>query len=322
MTSKVNISVVVPVYNEEKSLKDLYKRLSIILRKLDKYEIIFVDDGSEDSSFRILKEIYKGDRKHVNLVSFRKNYGKGAALSLGFTKSRGNRVVTIDADLQDDPENIPKMLGKLESGFDVVSGWKTKRRDKWSKKVVSYLFNKTISYLIKYRIHDINCGLKAYKKNVLDEIDVYGDLYRFIPLMAYNSGYKITEVAVSHFPRRYGKSKYGWRRLFGGFVDLTTVIFLTKFQKKPAHFFGLIGSLFLLIGVISDGYVTFLKIYTGTTQGHIPLLLFGILMIIVGVQLISLGLLGELLVSTARKENYSIKFSSVSEKDGKNRSKQ
>lgn len=298
----MDLSVIVPAYNEEGNTTEIHRQLTETLSKTKlTYEIIFVDDGSTDKTLKLLQKVKRKD-KHTKLISFRKNLGKGAALSVGFKESSGNIIVTLDSDLQDDPAEIPKLLDKLSNGFDLVVGRKADRQDPLTKKVPSYLFNLAVSFVMGKRIHDINSGLKALKREVVDDIDVYGDLYRFIPLLAKIRGFMIGEVAVNHRRRSYGKSKYGWKRFVGGFIDLVSILFITRFRYKPAHFFSFVGFFFLFVGLIADGYVTFLKFTTGTTQGHIPLLLFGILAIIVGFQLISLGLLGELVVFSIEKD--------------------
>lgn len=305
------ISVIIPVLNEEENLNTLYLKVKSALDSIKKdYEIIFIDDGSGDESFSILKSIYIKNKKRVKLIKFRKRFGKGAALSCGFDYSKGEYIVTLDSDLQDDPDEIPKLLLKLDEGYDVVSGWKLKRKDPLLKKFFSFFFNILASLVMGKRIHDINCGIKAYKRSVLEEVNLYGDFYRFIPLIAYRKGFKVFEIPVRHFPRKYGKTKYGWKRLVGGSLDLLTIFFITYYQSKPSHFFGTMGLILFFIGFIIDLFLTFIRITTGTFQGHIPLLLFGMLLIIVGVQLISLGLLGELYLINAEKREYSIEYSS------------
>lgn len=314
MTITPEISIIIPIHNEAESLSTLFNRLSKELNSLRKtYEIIFIDDGSIDKSFDELIQIHKKHKQKTNIIKFRKNLGKGMALKAGFGKAQGKYVITIDADLQDDPKEIKKILKVLENGSDVVSGWKRRRKDPLSKKYFSYIFNLIVSLMMNHRIHDINCGLKGYKREVVKEIEICGDRYRFLPLLAKKAGFMIAEVTVRHHPRKFGKSKYGWKRILSGSVDLFTILFITNFQDKPAHFFGLIGLTIFVAGVSANMYVTFLKISTGTTQGHIPLLLFGILMIIVGIQIISLGLLGELLVPMSNKKGYHIVYSTFND---------
>lgn len=310
------LSVIIPVLNEERNLGPLFSKIKIALARQKKdYELIFVDDGSTDDSFSVLKRIYQKNKKRVKLIRLRKRFGKGAALSCGFEHSQGDCIITIDSDLQDDPNEIPKLIDKLEEGFDVVSGWKIKRKDPLTKKLFSYFFNLISSFVMGVRIHDINCGIKAYKINVLTEIDIYGDFYRFIPLLAYRKGFKVCEVPVKHYTRRHGKSKYGWKRLVGGGLDLLTIFFITRYQSKPSHFFGVIGLILFFVGFSVDFFLAIVRLITGTFQGHVPLLLFGILLIIVGVQLISLGLLGELYLINVKKKEYSVEDSTYKEKN-------
>jgi len=307
------LSVVIPVFNEEKSLKILHETIKSVLDKISakkgkNYEIIFIDDGSSDRSFSVLKNIHSNNKESVRLIKLRKNFGKGAALSCGFKHAKGDCVITIDSDLQDSPEEMPRFIEKLDQGFDVVSGWKVARKDPLPKKIFSYFFNIFASFAMGFKLHDVNCGIKAYKSEVLSEVEIYGDLYRFIPLLAYRKGFKVCEIPVKHYARKYGRSKYGWKRLFGGSLDLLTVFFITHYKNKPLHFFGILGIILFLLGFSTALFITLLKITTGTIQGHIPLLLFSILSIIVGVQLISLGLLGELYSSNSKKKEYLVEF--------------
>ncbi len=305
------LSIIVPVLNEEGSINQLYEELAKALSSDFCYEIIFIDDGSIDSSFKIISAIYNKDPNHVRFIRFRKNFGKASAYSAGFEKAKGDVIVTIDADLQDIPSEIPKLISEIEQGYDVVTGWKKDRKDSFLTVVASRFFNSITSFVMKKKIHDINCGLKAYKSTVIDEIKIYGDLYRFIPLLALDAGFRITEIPVSHTARTHGKSKYGWKRFISGFVDIFTVVFITRYRTKPSHFFGVAGFVFFSIGFVSDAYVTVLKIFTGTTQGKIPLLLFGMLFMIIGIQLLSLGLLGEyILASNKRHRTYTTRESS------------
>lgn len=293
------ISVVIPVFNEEKSLKELYWRLVKVLKK--DFEIIFVDDGSTDNSAMKILEIKEKDPR-VSLVSLRRNFGKSKALMAGFQKTKGEVVITLDADLQDAPEEIPSFLKKINEGYDLVVGWKKKRKDPFLTVFLSRIFNLFISFLTKIKIHDINCGFKAYKREVIENLDLYGDLYRFIPVLAASEGFRVAEIEVVHFPRKYGKSKYGISKFFRGFFDFFTILFLTKFKNRPLHFFGLVGGLLFLIGFLICGYLTILW-FGGESIGRRPLLILGILLVIVGIQFFSTGLLGELIVSSIFKKN-------------------
>lgn len=307
--NKPLLSIVIPVYNEQQSIFALYEKLLHTLNILKtSYEIIFIDDGSTDNTLQNLKILNKKIGKKVKIISFRTNMGKGEALSAGFQEALGTSVVTLDSDLQDDPAEIPKLLIQLEKGFDVVSGWKYKRQDSLGKTFPSYIFNLLASTVMGFRIHDINCGLKAYKRQVLEEVSIRGDFYRFIPLLAFRLGFTITEIKVKHRKRIHGKSKYGLKRIVDGFLDILTIFFITRYNEKPAHFFGLWGIALISTGFIFDAYVLFLKITTGSTQGRIPMLLLGILLIIVGVQLVSLGLLGELYLTKESKNTKHIKY--------------
>jgi glycosyltransferase involved in cell wall biosynthesis len=298
------LSIVIPTYNEEKNIPMLYKELKSVLDKYQ-YEIIFVDDGSFDNTFNIIKSVAQKDKK-VKLISFKRNYGKSAALSAGFENAKGDIIITLDADLQDDPKEIPRFIEKINQGYDLVSGWKFKRKDSLTKIISSRFFNFLTSMLTKVKIHDINCGFKAYKKEVVKNINIYGELHRYIPVLAFWKGYKIGEIKVEHHPRMYGKSKYGATRLFKGFLDLITVKFLMSYGKRPLHLFGLIGLLCFLLGVILGIYLTYLW-FIGKGIGSRPLLMLAVLLVVLGVQFVSLGLLGEMVTSTSKKKDYTIK---------------
>ena len=298
-------SVIIPLKNEEESLLILYKELKETLDQLNKpYEIIFVDDGSTDKSYAILLSLQKKD-KCIKIIKFRANFGKSEALSKGFGEATGEIFIMMDADLQDDPREIPKLLKKIDEGYDMVSGWRRKRSDTIVKKVSSLFFNKVTSLIAGIKLHDFNCGLKAFKKEVADELYLHGELHRFIPILAYKRKFKVTEAIVNHRPRQFGESKYGKfgiGRSWKGMIDLLTTIFVTDYSTKPAHFFGKTGLLFFLIGFFMDGYVTYVKITTGSTQSKIPLLLAGILFILIGIQLLSTGLIAEMIANYFSKE--------------------
>ncbi len=306
-TSFKKVSLVIPLFNEEESLNPLTNEIRKALKQIDiSYEVIFVDDGSTDNSLKIIKDICKQDRR-FKFVSFRKNYGKSAALYVGFKQVTGEVVVTMDADLQDDPNEIVNLLKKLNEGFDLVSGWKKKRHDPFIKKQSSKFFNFVTRIMSGIKIHDFNCGLKAYKREVTDHLKVYGELHRYMPVLADWEGYSVSEIIVTHHPRRYGKTKFGISRFFKGFVDLITVIFSTRYIKRPMHFFGFFGALSFLIGLVVNGYLTYDWI-NGKPLSNRPMLFLGMLLIIVGVQLFSIGLLGEMLVRNSLDEReYIIK---------------
>ena len=296
-----NISVVIPINNEEESLPSLYGELYTVLKKLNaNYEIIFINDGSTDKSQEVLNDLKKQD-SNIKIIKFRANFGKSAALSAGFEKATKATIIMLDADLQDDPKEIPKLLNKLNEGYDLVSGWRANRSDTGIKKISSILFNNGTRLISGIQLHDFNCGLKVLSKDVADELYLHGELHRYIPVLAAKKKFKVAEVAVNHRFRKFGKSKYGFGRSWRSILDLLTTIFISDYATKPAHFFGMPGLFFLIIGIVSDGYVTFLKITTGSTQNRIPLLLAGILFILVGIQLLSTGLIAEMITHYNRK---------------------
>ncbi|MCU0332718.1 MAG: glycosyltransferase family 2 protein [Ignavibacteriaceae bacterium] len=301
------ISIIIPLYNEEESVTPLSHELRKALSRLNtNYEVILIDDGSTDNSLQKLKEITKTDNR-FRYLSFRKNYGKSAALHVGFKAATGDAVVTMDSDLQDDPQEISNLLKKLEEGYDLCSGWKKKRQDPFIKKISSKFFNFVTRVISGIKIHDFNCGLKAYKKEVVENVKVYGELHRYIPVLAKWQGYSITEVPVMHHPRRYGKTKFGISRFFKGFIDLITVIFVTRYIKRPMHFFGFLGAVSFLIGFIILGYLSILWIQ-GHSLSNRPMIFLGMLLIIVGVQLFAVGLLGEVIVHNSMDDReYVIK---------------
>lgn len=301
------ISIVIPLFNEEESIIPLSHELRKALSRINiNYEVILIDDGSTDSSLKNLKEVTRTDNR-FRFISFRKNYGKSAALHVGFKAATGDAVVTMDADLQDDPHEIHNLLKKLEEGFDLCSGWKKKRQDPFVKKISSKFFNYVTQIISGIKIHDFNCGLKAYKKEVVENVRVYGELHRYIPVLAKWQGYSVTEIPVMHHPRRYGKTKFGISRFFKGFIDLVTVTFVTRYIKRPMHFFGFLGALSSLIGIGILGYLTVLWIQ-GYPLSNRPMIFLGMLLIIVGVQLFAVGLLGEVIVHNAMDDReYVIK---------------
>jgi glycosyltransferase involved in cell wall biosynthesis len=303
----MDLSVLVPVYNEEESLPELYEALESVMKKLGvEYEYIFVDDGSVDGSLGVLRELHRGSAR-VKVISFRRNYGKSAALAVGFKEASGRRVVTIDADLQDDPAEIPNLLKKLDEGVDLVSGWKLSRQDPLTKTLPSKLFNAVTSMASGLRLHDFNCGLKAYRAEVVRSISVYGELHRFIPVLAGWEGYRVDEIRVRHFKRKYGKSKYGSRRLLNGLFDLMTVMFVKRRALSPLHFFGRIAIVLFLIGLAPQIY--FLLSWLGGAGLRVrPIMLAGFVMIIVSLQIASMGLLAELIsAKNARDPEYALK---------------
>jgi len=304
------VSIVVPLYNEEENIDPLYKAIKSVMDKEGKdYEILFVDDGSTDRTPQILEQFAKKDIK-VRPLIFRRNFGQTAAFAAGFDHARGDVIVTMDGDLQNDPKDIPKMLS-LIGEYDIVSGWRRHRKDSFlSRRLPSMIANYLISKVTGVRLHDYGCSLKAYKAEVVKNINLYGEMHRFIPAVASWYGVRITEVEVTHHPRRYGRSKYGISRTLKVFLDLITVKFLQSFSTKPLQAFGPIGLLCGLIGFAISLYLTIVKL-SGQNIGGRPLLLLGVLLIIVGIQLIVMGLLGEMLVrvyhESQRKPIYVLK---------------
>jgi len=290
------ISVVVPVHDEERTVALLYDELQSALEQLDQaWEVVFVDDGSTDGSFAALTRLHSA-QGNVRVVRLRRNFGKAAALAAGFASAEGDTVVTIDADLQDDPAEIPRLLAKLEEGFDLVSGWKTHRRDPLSRRVPSKIFNWVTGRVSGLRLHDLNCGLKAYRAEVVKGLRLYGELHRFIPVLAHYRGYRIAELPVNHRPREHGRSRYGVERYVRGFLDLLTVSFIGRYRYRPLHLFGGLGLGLGTLGFAILVYLTVLKI-GGEAIGRRPLLILGVLLVVVGLQLFSLGLISELITS-------------------------
>lgn len=298
--SAPEISLVIPLLNEEGSLRELTTRLLDVLEPLTRgrYEIIFIDDGSTDASFRILNELHRQNHR-IKVVRFRRNYGKSAGLAVGFAKARGTYVVTMDADLQDDPAEIPALLAKLNEGYDLVSGWKKKRHDPLEKRLPSKLFNAVTSWASGIKLHDFNCGLKAYRCEVVKALNVYGEMHRYLPALAHRLGFRVTEIPVQHHPRKHGVSKFGASRYVKGFLDLMTVMFTTRYVRRPLHLFGTLGTISVLLGFGINLYLTIEWFMGETFLSNRPITLLGILLIIVGVQFFSVGLLGELIVKGA-----------------------
>jgi len=290
------ISVVVPVHNEDRSVALLYDELRSALEPLEtEWEAIFVDDGSTDGTFAALTRLHNG-ADNVRVVRLRRNFGKAAALVAGFDQARGETVVTIDGDLQADPAEIPRLLAKLDEGFDLVSGWKTHRRDRLSRRVLSRIFNRVTGAFSGVRLHDMNCGLKAYRAEVVHGLRLYGELHRFIPVLAHYRGFRIAELPVNHRPREHGRSRYGVERYLRGFLDLLTVSFIGRYRHRPLHLFGGLGLILGLFGSAILIYLTVLKAL-GNAIGHRPLLMLGVLLVVIGMQFFSLGLISEMITS-------------------------
>jgi glycosyltransferase involved in cell wall biosynthesis len=290
------ISVVVPLHNEERSIALLYEELQASLDPLgEDWEAVFVDDGSTDGSLSALTRLHARE-DNVRVVRLRRNFGKAAALAAGFAQAAGDRVVTIDGDLQDDPSEIPRLLAKLEEGFDLVSGWKARRRDPLSRRIPSKVFNRVAGWMSGLRLHDMNCGLKAYRAEVVRSLVLYGELHRFIPVLAHEQGYRVGELPVNHRPREHGRSRYGLERYLRGFLDLLTVSFMGRYRHRPLHLFGGLGLLLGGSGVVLLAYLTVVKL-TGHAIGQRPLLTLGVLLVVVGMQFFTLGLISEMITS-------------------------
>ena len=302
----MKISFVIPVYNEKDSLVELYEEIiSSIGSK--KYEIIFIDDGSTDGSVEILRNLTMKDNNLV-LIQFYRNYGKSAALSEGFKRADGDCIVTMDADLQDNPSELDNLLLKLNEGYDVVSGWKKNRKDPLSKRIPSKFFNLVTRIFTGVKIHDFNCGLKIYRKSVIKTLDIYGGRHRYIPALAGQKKFKVSEIVVNHRPRKHGETKYGGRRFFHGFFDLISVLFLSKYIQSPLYFFGQLGLFAFTAGFIIEGYVLYLKYIEGEPFAkHFALLILGVLLIVIGIQFFSIGLIGEMIANSNQDKEARIK---------------
>jgi len=290
------ISVVVPLHNEERSIALLHEELEAALDPLaESWEAVYVDDGSTDGSFAALTRLHSR-AANVKVVRLRRNFGKAAALATGFAQAAGDRVITMDGDLQDDPAEIPRLLAKLDEGFDLVSGWKTKRRDPLRRRIPSKIFNRVAGWMSGLRLHDMNCGLKAYRAEVVRSVVLYGELHRFIPVLAHEQGYRVAELPVHHRPREHGRSRYGLERYLRGFLDLLTVSFMGRYRHRPLHLFGGLGLLLGFTGTALLVYLTIDKIL-GHAIGKRPLLTLGVLLVVVGMQFFSLGLISEMITS-------------------------
>ncbi len=300
------ISIVIPVYNEEESLKELFKEIDNALQKLKlEYEIIFVDDGSVDNSLEIIQNRAKKDI-HIRIFSFRKNQGKAEAFTLGFQKAKGEYIITLDADLQDKPSEISNLLSEIrKNNADVVCGWRKHRKDPFAKVLSSKLFNFIARSFWGLDLHDYNCGLKVFTKEAAQSVNLYGGMHRFIPLLMYQRGFRVSEVAVSHDKRRYGISKYGFSKLWNDLPDIFTMLFLSRYSQRPLHFFGFIGFLFLFIGMAILAYLTVIH-FQGHAIGERPLLFFGGLLVLGGLQITFTGFLADLLINQSQNNKASL----------------
>lgn len=300
-------SIIIPVFNEEQNVRELYSKLKYILNKLKKsHEIIFIDDGSTDNTYKILEKI---NDKTVKIIKFRRNFGQTAAWDAGFKHAKGNLIITMDGDLQNDPNDLPKLIKKLKEGYAVVSGWRVKRKDNFSKKLFSLFSRQLRKVIIDDKIHDSGCSLKIYKKECFEDLDLYGEMHRYIAEILVLRGFKIGEVKVNHLPRRKGKTKYNFIRLPKGFLDLIVIAFWQKYSSRPIHLFGGIGILMSLLGVITGFYLVYLKFAQGISIANRPLLLLAVLLVVLGIQFIIFGLIADVLVKmyySGSKKNYHI----------------
>lgn len=313
MPDKINLSVVIPVYNEEENIAELSARLTKVCQTLGKsYEIIYVDDGSQDGTIEAIKKAKVND-KHIYAVCLAKNFGKAGAYAAGFHEAKGDVIITMDGDLQDRPEQIPDFLNKIEEGYDLVTGWKYTGKGK--RALSSILFNGLVQRLTKLKnIHDTNCPFKAYKAEIVSSREenksaglwIYGNLYRFIPAMAFWKGYRVTEIKVENDPRRFGQTKYGPTRFVGGFLDLLTVIFLTQYIKRPMYFFAILGLPMLLAGILLDLAIVLWGLLVTGRVGHFAFLILGLVSVIIGVQFIFTGLLSEMIVRLHQEQRRDI----------------
>lgn len=299
---QTEISVVVPIFEEEQSLGELVSGIEDALKEYA-YEIILVDDGSEDGSWAEIKRL-REEHAGIHGIRLQRNYGKSTALQTGFDSVQGRFVVTMDADLQDDPYEIPDLVDLLKKDYDLVSGWKKKRFDPLSKTIPSRFFNRVTRWVTGIKLHDFNCGLKVYRREVIDHIHLHGELHRYVPLMAHWEGYhRIGEKEVRHHPRKYGKTKFGLSRFMHGFLDLLTLVFVNRYMNRPMHFFGTIGVLSLLLGGVINTYLAYVKIFHDESLSNRPLLFLGVMLVVVGVQFFSIGFLGDMMNRVQAKKN-------------------
>src|SRR4030042_1000404 len=295
---KIEISVVIPVYNEEDSVWPLYDNLEPVLSKLGRnYEVILVDDGSKDGTYNKLRQLHEKNN-HFKVIKFRRNFGQTPAMRAGFDFASGGIIITLDADLQNDPEDVPKILEKMDEGYDIVSGWRKTRKDKVSRRFPSAIANKIISVLFRVRLHDYGCTLKAYRKEVLDNIELYGEMHRYIPAIASWMGVIVAEIPVNHRTRKFGKAKYGISRTIRVILDIITIKFLLTYSKKPMQIFGLVGVFTSLAGFIVTVYLIVERLFFNQPLSSRPLFILSIFMIFIGIQLITMGLLGEIMMRT------------------------
>lgn len=302
-----SISIVIPLHNENESLPALMEGIRSVMEQLETtWEVLFIDDGSTDDSFTTLKQFHETYGSRVRIFRFTRNYGKSAALSTGIKEATGDTIITMDADLQDDPVAIPDMLKKLDDGWDLVSGWKKKRYDPITFTLPSKLWNIVNSALSGVKLHDFNCGFKAYKSDAAKSLEIYGDRHRYLPTLAHWNGFKVTEIPVPHHARKFGKSKYGFDKFFNGVMDMLTLLFLKRYMRSPLHFFGLLGFILICSG---SGILAYFGVeWIVTRTMHIrPLILLSVSAVIVGIQFLSFGFLAEILINMAPKDTYLIR---------------
>ena len=301
------ISIVIPLFNEQESILDLYSEICNAISSYNDWEIIFIDDGSSDGSAEKIIDIASKDSK-VKLISFYRNFGKSAALSEGFKHANGDIIITMDADLQDDPAEIPNFVNKISEGSDLVSGWKKVRHDPWTKTFPSKIFNFVTRLLTGVKIHDFNCGLKAYRSSVVKSIEIFGGRHRYVPALAGQKNFSVSEIIVNHRPRKYGTTKYGGSRLLHGFFDLLTILFLNKYTQHPLHFFGMIGLTTFTAGILTELVVFYYKFWLGEPFAkHVALLLLGLILLFIGIQFFSIGLLGEMMARYSEDKEDRVK---------------
>ncbi|MCD6229083.1 MAG: glycosyltransferase family 2 protein [Candidatus Omnitrophica bacterium] len=300
---KIDISIIIPAYNEEQNIKPLYESIVDILKPLNKnYEIIFIDDGSMDNTFREIDNLRSLDER-VKCIQLRKNFGKSLALAIGFNKTRGDIVITMDADMQDDPEEIPRFIEKIQEGWDLVSGWRQIRKDPFEKRLSSRLFNIIVSKVSGLRLHDFNCGFKVYRRKVLKTIKIYGELHRFIPMIAHSYGFKICEIPIRHHKRQFGKTKFGKERYLAGLFDLFTTAFIGRYLRKPLHLLGRVSLIASVSGILLLIYVSVMKFVFGQT-GNRPALTISVFLLGLAVQIFLFGLLADLVSYTNQRYNF------------------
>ncbi|HJO21781.1 MAG TPA: glycosyltransferase family 2 protein [Candidatus Marinimicrobia bacterium] len=303
----MKLSIIIPIYNEQESLDNLFKELTDIFAHQSETEIIFINDGSTDKTLSMLEDKIK-NYSRWKIINLYRNYGKSIALQAGFDTARGKIIATMDADLQDNPKEIYRLIDELNKGYDVVSGWKKNRKDPFEKRIASKVFNFFVRIFSGLRIHDSNCGIKVFTKEVTDTLTLYGGRHRYISLLAHQKNFLISEIIVDHREREFGISKYGAKRYSDGFFDFLTILFLGRYMDRPLHFFGSLGFVSILMGLITEIYILYLKyILLDSFQQHVALIIFGAILIIVGLQLFTFGLMGELIVNKKYKDRNYIK---------------